>query len=332
MFSIHNLNQSLFTGRGSTALYLILKALSLKSRGILVPSNVCEIVVATIRYAGYQPVFTDVDPISGNAELRHFQSAFNNDCKIILAVPNFGTPINISQISEWAKAKNLFLIEDMCNATGSFYENTELGTIGDAAIYSFGYAKIIEFGIGGLLTVKNEELRKECRGIAQNLPEYDSNYTDAEKELTHKLHLIRNNTQINLFDSYTHLYDHYSKYLVFRLSKEKELELKDFINKHNLEENLKERKSKARIYQTISHPKLQHRPMIQGDIVWRYTLLAQNQSIRDQIVLNLRENNFIVSTWYPSLVEYFSLAQKNSKYPGYHVLTMKLFSLRLSTI
>ena len=157
----------------------------------MIPANICEIVVAVILKAGWEPAFCDVDPRTGNAGVREFDAAWTPAVAAVLAVPNFGTPVAMDDIQRWAQSKSVVLIEDICNAIGATHGGRALGTWGDAAIYSFGYAKIIEHRTGGGLTVQDGGLRAGLEETVQAMPLYNDRHVAIDRSSHEQLRALR---------------------------------------------------------------------------------------------------------------------------------------------
>ena len=80
----------------------------------------------------------------------------------------------MTEICSIAKKYNLVVIEDACQAVGSEYEGKKIGSIGDAACFSFFPTKNLgAFGDGGMITTNDDNVAIICRalrehGMAQN--------------------------------------------------------------------------------------------------------------------------------------------------------------------
>jgi dTDP-4-amino-4,6-dideoxygalactose transaminase len=62
------------------------------------------------------------------------------------------------------------VIEDVAHAFGARYQNQDVGTFGDAAMFSFGRDKAISSTAGGMAIAKNPEVAKRLRAIADASP------------------------------------------------------------------------------------------------------------------------------------------------------------------
>lgn len=304
----------LFSGRGSSALWAVLKSLNRVPARILLPVNICEIVYPIILKAGYKPVFYDVDGETGNARLDDIRNAFTGEETVLIAVHNFGAPLEIDAIARWAEERNIFLIEDVCNAIGAGYKERPLGTFGDAALFSFGYAKILEYGLGGAVLIKDAELKRAVQARIASLDEFSEHQKNKDEEYQQRLREIRQ-TEINGNPSvYLPLYREYSDFLLYKLASNAEKEIRALLN--DLNRIIEGRTQKAWRYRNeIRQDKVCHIPAVPGQVYWRYNLLVDS-SLRDDLCRELRKHNVLVSTWFPPIVELFEQNVEIDKYPG----------------
>lgn len=317
----------ILTGRGSTAIALVLRGLEKPGGQILVPANICEVVIAVIHHEGYIPAYADVDPITGNAEAVHFSAAWNTHVVALIATPNYGSPIAMKPIRALCDEKNLFMLEDLCNALGASYEGEPLGKYGDAVIYSFGYAKIIEYGIGGGLKVSDPEFKNKFQKELKSLPYHSDQIREAEKQLGQKLSALRKSRPDHPAELYNPLYASFAPHLIFQLGKADVNALKDALQSHDLDANLSHRREIASKYMKIDKEGVEHRPMEDGDIIWRYTLLTADSNLRDKLVNQLRQQGFLVSTWFPCVAELFEIGYEMGSLPGAEQFGMRVFNL-----
>ena len=90
-----------------------------------------------------------------------------NKTKAIIIQHTFGMSADIEAIKQFAASHNIFVIEDCAHALGSTYKNQPLGTLTDAAIYSFGRDKSLSSVFGGAIAVKNTKLLSKVQSIAR---------------------------------------------------------------------------------------------------------------------------------------------------------------------
>jgi dTDP-4-amino-4,6-dideoxygalactose transaminase len=317
------LNDLIFSGRGSSALYAILNSLGNMGRKILLPVNICEIVIPVIQLAGFSPVFYDVNPDTGNSGLKNIKSRYTGEEAVLLAVHNFGVPLKIDLISEWAKENDIFLIEDVCNALGAVYKNVPVGNWGDAAIYSFGYSKIIELGFGGGLTVRESGLRQKVKELISSFDLYSELHKEADQEFQSKLRILRKDPGNQMPEIYRPLYEDYAKFLIYRLDEQSVNLIKDALV--DLDNILLSRYQKAMMYKNgISSSKISHIKEVPGQIFWRYNILVESER-RDELLKLLIDNNIWASRWYPPVNQLFF--EESETYIGVNLFSKRVINL-----
>lgn len=320
-----SLNKLIFTGRGSCALWSILKSLNQANAKVLLPVNICEIIYPVIVKAGYEPIFYDVDEKNGNARLDDIQAAFTGNETVLIAVHNYGTPLEIDGIAEWAKEKQIFLIEDVCNAIGATYKERSLGIFGDAAFFSFGYAKIIEYGFGGAAFIKDADLKSAVEQHIASLDEYSDTHKSKDMEYQRRLREIRQTAGTQTPSVYMPLYKEYSEYLLYRIDSKTKSEIRGLLR--DLDDNIEARAEKALRYRNeIKTDKVKQIDEVPGQVYWRYNLLAVPE-IRDDLIMELRKNNILASTWFPPIIELFEKNIDMNKYSGSRLFGRQIINL-----
>ncbi len=83
------------------------------------------------------PVFVDVDIPTYNISVNHLADALSDKTRAIMIAHTLGNPYQLDAVTEFAKNKNLWLIEDCCDALGSEYKGERVGTFGDIGTLSF---------------------------------------------------------------------------------------------------------------------------------------------------------------------------------------------------
>jgi CDP-4-dehydro-6-deoxyglucose reductase, E1 len=106
------------------------------------------------------PVFIDIDIPTYNINIESLKKAIGPKTKAIFLAHTLGNPFNLKEVIKIAKANNLWVIEDNCDAFGSQYAGSYTGTFGDIATISFYPAHHITTGEGGAVVCNNDELGK----------------------------------------------------------------------------------------------------------------------------------------------------------------------------
>ncbi|GAB4534131.1 MAG: hypothetical protein Kow0063_16900 [Anaerolineae bacterium] len=151
---------------GTTALYALLKSIGVgPGDEVIVQSFTCPAVPSPVVRRGATPVYVDIDQATFNMDPAKIADRITNKTKVIIAQHTFGIPADMDSILDIAREHNLWVIEDACHAFGSKYYGREVGTLGDAAIYSFGWYKPIVLGVGGAAIVNNPILKQKMQEI-----------------------------------------------------------------------------------------------------------------------------------------------------------------------
>ncbi|MBW2987964.1 DegT/DnrJ/EryC1/StrS family aminotransferase, partial [Candidatus Woesearchaeota archaeon] len=162
----------LLTGRGATAIYLVLKALGLPNDAeVVMPSFLCPSPAVVTILAGLKPVFCDIELADCNMSVNTVKRVLTPNSRVIIAPHIFGSPIEIDTLMEWANSKKLFVIEDCAQSIGGFYNGRPMGCFGHVAIFSFGETKVANAGYGGAILTNDRELYQRLLKEEHSLPE-----------------------------------------------------------------------------------------------------------------------------------------------------------------
>ena len=121
----------------------------------LVPAVCWSTSLWPIYQTGLVPKFIDVDLKNYSMSFEAIQKKITKKTKAIMIINVLGNCSEIDKIKNFAKKKNLFLIEDNCESLGSSYKNKLLGTFGDFSTFSFYYSHQLTAGEGGMIVCKN---------------------------------------------------------------------------------------------------------------------------------------------------------------------------------
>lgn len=143
---------------GSAALELTLAALGLKPGDKVITTPNSFVASANcIVFNGGIPVFSDISEEDGNLDPMKIRV---KDEKGILPVHIYGNPCDLDPILELAESKNIFIVEDACQAHGAEYEGKKVGSFGIAGCFSFYSTKNMTVGgDGGMVTTNDETIR-----------------------------------------------------------------------------------------------------------------------------------------------------------------------------
>lgn len=152
-------------GNGLEALHLILRAYGIgESDEVIVPSNTYIATWLAASYAGATPIPVEPDERTYNIDPALIEAAITPRTKAIIAVHLYGQPADMDAINAIAKKFNLKVIEDAAQAHGAHYKGRRVGTLGNAAGFSFYPGKNLgAIGDGGAVTTNDPELAEKVR-------------------------------------------------------------------------------------------------------------------------------------------------------------------------
>ncbi len=171
----HNINCVIPCANGTDALQIAIMALDLKPGDeVIVPAFTYVATAEVIGLLGLIPVMVDVDPDTFNITLSAIQKAVTPKTKLIVPVNLFGQCVDLESIVTFAKANNLYVIEDNAQSIGAdFYKkdgtSVKSGTIGHISCTSFYPSKNLGcYGDGGAIFTNDEALGARIRMIANH--------------------------------------------------------------------------------------------------------------------------------------------------------------------
>ena len=152
---------------GRSALAAAIQSLVPAGSPVIVPGLTCIAVIRAIKAAGCTPVYVDIDPATLQYDLAALArtlkqlSASGKTPKldksdkvcyngIVMAQNTLGRSLAMGKIQPLADAAHFAIVEDLAHCAGRFYpDGREIGTVGAAAVLSFGKGKSIDTIEGG---------------------------------------------------------------------------------------------------------------------------------------------------------------------------------------
>lgn len=149
---------------GTSALEIVLRALKVKNKEVLVPTNTFFATAAAVIHAGGTPQFVDADWNTFSIDVNDLKRRINKQTAglIVTHVGGIITPM-MENIQAICQKGNLFLIEDAAHAHGCSYRSKMAGTFGKAAAFSFYPTKVMTSGEGGMIVTDDEKIAEEAR-------------------------------------------------------------------------------------------------------------------------------------------------------------------------
>lgn len=154
-------------GNGLDALYLILRGFDIGNGDeVIVPSNTYIATALAVSYTGAKPVFVEPDLETYNINSELIEKHITSNTKAIIAVHLYGQPADMDKINDIANKYNLKVIEDSAQAHGALYKGRKVGSLGDAAGFSFYPGKNLgALGDAGAVVTNDKKLAEKIRNI-----------------------------------------------------------------------------------------------------------------------------------------------------------------------
>ena len=176
---------SLYTGvqhclptcNGTVALHLALLALGIQPGDeVIIPTVTFISTANAVTYCGAKPVFIDSDLSTWNIDPNKIEMKINNRTRGIIPVHLYGYPVDMDAILSIAERHNLFVLEDAAESHGAEYHGNRVGSLGNAAIFSFYGNKIITTGEGGMVVTNDDRIAKRVIQLNNQAMDPDKRY------------------------------------------------------------------------------------------------------------------------------------------------------------
>lgn len=150
---------------GTAALFLTLSGLEIKKGDeVILPSLSYIATSSSASMLGVKPKFVEVDRKNYTIDPAKIEEKITKKTRAIIPVHLYGHPANMNKIKKIAKENSLFVIEDAAQAHGAKYKNKMVGSLADAACFSFYPSKNLTVcGDGGIVVSNNSKLIKKIK-------------------------------------------------------------------------------------------------------------------------------------------------------------------------
>ncbi len=168
------LPHALLANSGSSANLLAVSALTSPALGgralkpgdeVLTIAATFPTVVNPILQNNLVPVFADISLPTYNVDVEDLRRGLSPKTRAIFIPHTLGNPFDLRAVKALADERDLWLIEDCCDALGARYDGKPVSTFGDLGTFSFYPAHQITTGEGGALVTANARLKKAAESF-----------------------------------------------------------------------------------------------------------------------------------------------------------------------
>ena len=175
------------TGNGLDAIRLILQGYGIgEGDEVIVPANTFIATVLAITYVGATPVFVDADISTYNIDINKIEEKISDKTKAIILVHLYGRVVDIDSVRKIADKYSLKVIEDAAQAHGAKINGEKVGSLGDAAAFSFYPGKNLgAMGDAGAVVTNDKKLADKVRCLSNygSIKKYNHIYKGCNSRL-----------------------------------------------------------------------------------------------------------------------------------------------------
>lgn len=159
---------------GTQALIFALRAIdnySTKKSKVLIPAVSFVATVNSVLEAGFDPVFCDVDPLTGLIDLNKIPVDIS-ELSAVMYVNLYGNIIDYDKLVSYRAVWDAYgipVIEDAAQSYGAYYRSHPSGKLGDISVLSFDPTKNLNnYGSGGMLLTDDPEIFEAVNDFKDN--------------------------------------------------------------------------------------------------------------------------------------------------------------------
>lgn len=162
--------EAIGVANGTDAVALALRALGVKAGdAVATVSHTAVATVAAIRMIGAVPVLIDIEADGYSMDPSHLADTLSvTRVSAVVVVHLYGQPAKLDLIEEIVRRQGAWLVEDCAQAHGALWRGRRVGSVGDAAAFSFYPTKNLgAFGDGGLVATRDAAVAERVRAMRQ---------------------------------------------------------------------------------------------------------------------------------------------------------------------
>jgi CDP-6-deoxy-D-xylo-4-hexulose-3-dehydrase len=156
---------SVFVNSGSSANLLTMAALreTFGPGEIIVPTLTWVSDIASVIQCGFKPIFVDINPRTLGMDDRQVIAKLTSQTRAVFITHILGYNALTRRLLDELKARDIPLIEDVCESHGATFEGRKLGSFGLMSNFSFYYAHHMSTIEGGMVSTNDPNLYETVR-------------------------------------------------------------------------------------------------------------------------------------------------------------------------
>src|SRR5260370_3771942 len=155
------------TGSGTDALILALRSCGVATGDeVILPPFTFVATGSAVSALGAKPVFADIHPTTYNIDPAQLERRVTARTRAIVVVHLYGLAADMDPILEFARKRNLPVVEDSAQAIGAGYKGRRTGSLSDVACFSFYPTKNLgACGDAGMIVTNSAERASRLRSL-----------------------------------------------------------------------------------------------------------------------------------------------------------------------
>lgn len=152
---------------GTAALAVALRALGVgPGDEVVTVANTAVPTVSAIREVGAVPVFCDVSPDTALLDVSRLPACLSPRTRVVVPVHLYGNPVDVEAVRAALGSRSVAVLEDCAQAQGASLRGRPVGTLGDAAAFSFYPTKTLgAYGDAGACATRDPALADAMRSL-----------------------------------------------------------------------------------------------------------------------------------------------------------------------
>ncbi|WP_269611105.1 aminotransferase class I/II-fold pyridoxal phosphate-dependent enzyme [Prochlorococcus marinus] len=164
LLKFHNTKYCITFCSGFWALVAAIKNVAQTNKKyILMPSLTYRRLADAVLWAGFTPLYCDIDPINLGLDINSIDPNKLENTSLILAVHPLVDCLNAYAISQFALSKSIPVVFDSVESVNEFLPDGKIGEFGNCEIFSLHASKLINGLEGGYITTNDSKLCDQFR-------------------------------------------------------------------------------------------------------------------------------------------------------------------------
>lgn len=167
---------ALCIAKARVGIFVAIRALVRPGQEVVLSPYTISDVINMVVCAGGIPVFADLAPDTCNVDVEDVARLVGENTGAVMVTHLHGLACDVRKIAALCRERGVPLVEDAAQAFGARVGGQQVGTFGDAGIYSFGMYKNLNSFFGGMVVTPRDDLSAKLRAEVSAFPAQEVGY------------------------------------------------------------------------------------------------------------------------------------------------------------